>query len=602
MVGKGAGFGFWDWLVLAGYFVSCTAFGLWMSRKVRTSGGYFLGERKLPWWIMIGQAFGTGTHAENPVGQAGATFHAGFATIWYQWKNMLITPFYWLMAPWYRRSERTTVAEIIADRYGRGLALVYTLYAFTCFIFNQGVMLKGAGKIIAVATGGEFISPNGVVAVMTVTFVLYSFFGGLVAAAYTDFVQGFLIVVLSFMLIPSGLAAVGGFSAMRHTLSSPVVAEYARQVQAEHQAAAIDDPARRAPVIPGNGKGTAGFFDLYNEASNIDAFTILMLTLNGLIGITAQPHMMAMCATGKSERACRVGQTYGSLVKRFCTIGWALTGLIVAALVVQQKACLPDKEDAFGYACLHLLGPGWVGLMVACVVAANMSSCSNLMVNAGALFTRNIYKDYLNPTAGDRALLLSGRLSGLGSTLASVGFALLIDQVLQAFLFTETMAALVGIIVVGGFLWRRANRFGAAAALACSLAVYYGLNYHFTGHWQLIYVWTAGVFGCAMAAGFAALVVASLLTRPEDPRRMAQFFDNMQRSTDREGLAEGQPKPLAGERGQELLMLDAGGWFSARRWHGFFRRYREDLLGFLLAWGVVGLLLIAAWGLMQIGR
>jgi len=118
----------------------------------------------------------------------------------------------------------------------------------------------------------------------------------------------------------------------------------------------------------------------------------------------------------------------------------------------------------------------------------------------------------------------------------------------------------------------------------------------------LIYVWTAGVFGCAMAAGFAALVVASLLTRPEDPRRMAQFFDNMQRSTDREGLAEGQPKPLAGERGQELLMLDAGGWFSARRWHGFFRRYREDLLGFLLAWGVVGLLLIAAWGLMQIGR
>lgn len=44
------------------------------------------------------------------------------------------------------------------------------------------------------------------------------------------------------------------------------------------------------------------------------------------------------------------------------------------------------------------------------------------------------------------------------------------------------------------------------------------------------------------------------------------------------------------------------GPLNRRRWHGFFRRYREDLLGFLLAWGVVGLLLIAAWGLMQIGR
>ncbi|MGA2616736.1 MAG: hypothetical protein ABSF26_03945 [Thermoguttaceae bacterium] len=44
------------------------------------------------------------------------------------------------------------------------------------------------------------------------------------------------------------------------------------------------------------------------------------------------------------------------------------------------------------------------------------------------------------------------------------------------------------------------------------------------------------------------------------------------------------------------------GPLNRRRWHGFFRRYREDLLGFLLAWGVVGLLLLAAWGLMQIGK
>jgi len=604
MGGKGAGFGVWDWTVLIVYFVGCTAFGLWVSRKVRTSAGYFLGERKLPWWIMIGQAFGTGTHAENPVGQCGATFQNGFATIWYQWKNMLITPFYWLMAPWYRRSERTTLAEIIGDRYGPALALIYTLYAFTTFVFNQGVMLKGAGKIIAVATGGEMISPNGVVAVMTVAFLLYSYFGGLVAAAYTDFVQGFLIVVLSFMLIPTGLAAVGGFSAMRETLSSASVAEYARHVEAEYQAATADDRAnkQKPPVIPGDHNGTGGFFELYNEASGVNAFAILMLTLNGLVGITAQPHMVTMNATGRSERAGRIGQTYGSMVKRFCTIGWALTGLIVAALVVQQKASLHDKEDAFGYACLRLLGPGWVGLMVSCVVAANMSACSNLMVNAGALFTSNVYKPYINPAAGDRALLLTGRLSGLGSTLAGVGFALLIDQVLQAFLFTETAAALVGIIVVGGIFWRRANRFGAAAAVIASFAVYYGLNHHVAGHWKLVYDWQAGIFGWAMLAGFASLVVVSLLTRPEAPERIEQFFDNMRRSTDAEGPPDGRPKPLAAERGQDLLLLDLPGWFTAQRWQGFFRRYREDLVGFALAWGVVALLVLAAWGLMQVGR
>ena len=204
--------------MLAGYFIGITSFGLWLSRKTRTSGGYFLGERKLPWWVMVGQAFGTGTHAEQPVAQAGATFDQGFATIWFQWKNMLITPLYWLMAPWYRRSERTTVAEIIEDRYGRKLAFAYTLFGIASFVLSQGVMLKGAGKVISVATGGQMISANGVVLVMTVAFLLYSFFGGLIASAYTDFVQSFLIIILSFMLIPLGLREVGGFAGMRQAL------------------------------------------------------------------------------------------------------------------------------------------------------------------------------------------------------------------------------------------------------------------------------------------------------------------------------------------------------------------------------------------------
>jgi Na+/proline symporter len=642
MVTKGAGFGLLDWCVLVGYFVACTALGLWVSRRVRTSGSYFLGERKLPWWIMIGQSFGTGTHAENPVGQAGATFQFGFATIWYQWKNMLITPFYWLMAPWYRRSERTTIAEIVEDRYGRTLALVYTLYAVTILVVCQGVMLKGAGKIISVATGGDVMSPNGVVAAMTVAFLLYSFFGGLVAAAYTDFVQGFLIIVLSFMLIPVGLQAVGGFAGMRESLSGESVAEYARRVEAEHAAAAAAGAARKPPAIPGNKRGTTGFFDLYNEASGVDAFTILMLTLNGLIGITAQPHTLTMNATGRSERAGRVGQTYGSMVKRFCTIGWALTGLIVAALVIRQTAYLEDKENAFGYACQQLLGPGWIGLMVSCVVAANMSACSNLMVNAGALFTRNIYKEYLNPAASDRQLLAVGRFSGVGSTLCGVGFALLIGEVLQAFLFAETAAALMGIIIVGGFLWKRGNRYGAGAALLAAFLVYYAINFLMAhpapgdpaklemdnltgaggvwpqlqsawcgGHvWEflhtrrllLVYRWTAVPYAWATLAGFVCFIVVSLATRREPPERIAQFFDNMQRSTDREGLPDGRAKPLAAERGQELLLLDAPGWLTARRWHGCFRRYREDLVGFVLAWGVVGVLVLTAWGLMQIGK
>ncbi len=133
-----------DTLVLCAYFIGITAYGIYLTRKVKSSDGYFRGGRKFGWWIMMGQAFGTGTHAENFVAQTGATYHLGFSSIWYQWKNMVITPFYWLIAPWYRRSERTTVGEIIEDRYGETLGLIYSVFAILFFVFAQGVMLKGA--------------------------------------------------------------------------------------------------------------------------------------------------------------------------------------------------------------------------------------------------------------------------------------------------------------------------------------------------------------------------------------------------------------------------------------------------------------------------
>jgi Na+/proline symporter len=552
-----------DYVVLFGYFISITLFGLWISRKIKNSDGYFRGERKFKWWIMIGQAFGTGTHAEMPVAQAGATFSHGFATIWYQWKNMLITPFYWLIAPFYRRSERTTVGEIIEDRYGSKMGLTYSVFAIAFFVFNMGVMLQGAAKVISVASG-NLIAPNGVVLAMTVAFIMYSFAGGLVATAYTDFIQSFLIIVLSIMLIPLGLKEINGFTGMK-------------------------------AVLPDH------FFDLFNSASGIDTFTIVMLALNGIVGITAQPHMISMCATGNTERSGRIGQTFGSMVKRLVTIGWALTGLVVAALVIKNKAVLNDPEMAFGYACNVLLVPGLTGLMLAAIVAANMSACSNFMVNTGALFTQNFYKRYINPKAIDHKLLWMGRYSGLGLSILAVIFALSIKNVLHGFLFTETLAAFMGIIFLGGIIWKGANRYGAAASVIISVTTYYLINMLCTGEILLVYKWKPVPFGLAMLAGFIIFWLVSVLTKPEDKDKIEAFFDNMRRKSDAKELDQNGKKPLASETGDDLLLLDLPGWRRKDRWKNFFSRYREDLFGFLLSWLVVGALILIAWGIMQIG-
>lgn len=555
------GFNWLDTAVVLVYFFGITGYGLWLTKKVKNSDSYFRGGRSFNKWIMIAQGFGAGTHSENFVAQTGASFQLGFASIWYQWKNMVITPFYWLIAPWYRRSERTTVGEIVEDRYGSKMAVFYSIFAILFFIFAQGAMLKGAGKVISVATS-DMISTDGVVYGMTIAFIIYSYFGGLVSSAYATFIQGLMIIALSIMLIPLGIGEVGGIAGMRETL-------------------------------PEN------FFNLFSPEMGIGWFTIVMLALNGVIGITAQPHMVSMCATGSTERAGRIGQTYGSFVKRTVTIGWAFTGLIVAALVIQSGQNLTDPEMAFGYATRVLLFPGLTGLMVASILAANMSSASNFMVNTGALFTQNIYKGYIKKNPTDKELLFMGKISSLVLTLFGVVFALYVDSVLHAFLFIETIAAFMGIMIFGGIIWKRANRYGAIAAVLSSYILYYVLNYIHEGTWEIVYKWRPEPFGWAMLAGFVMLIVVSLITKPEPKEKIDGFFDNMLRLSDEDRMKNGQ-KPLAAELGHDLLLLDLPSWFTKERWEGFSQRYREDVNGFLYAWLFVGGLLLFAWAILQI--
>lgn len=509
----------------------------------------------------MGQSFGAGTHAEMPVAQAGASFAGGFATIWYQWKNMLITPFYWLLAPWYRRSARTTIAEMVADRYGRQMGLFYTIFAIAFFVFVMGVMLQGAAKVIAIASGG-LISSDMVVVGMAVAFMVYSFFGGLTAAAHTEFIQAIMIIVLSFLLIPLGLSEVGGFGGMKQSLPED-------------------------------------FFLLFSEDSGLGVFTILMLALNGVVGITAQPHMMSMIATGSSEIEGRIGHTYGNFVKRLVTIGWALTGMVVAALVIKTGVTLEDPEHAFGYASKELLGPGLTGLMIACILAANMSSCSNFMVNLGALFTRDLYLPYLNQQASDQQLLRIGRISGLVLTSFAILFALIVENVLSAFLFVETIAAFMGIMIVGGMLWKGANRYGAFAAVLAAYGSYYMLNFLAMGEWKLIYSWKPEPFGWAMLVGFVTLVLVSKFSKAEPLEQIEAFFSRMEHLAPADQV-EGNPS-LATAHGKGLILLDLPSWFSRDRWRNVGKNYREDWLGFLLAWGMVVFLMGLAWVILQIG-
>jgi Na+/proline symporter len=545
-----------DWAVLVAYLVIITAVGLIVGWRVRQSGEYFLGGRRFGPWLMIGQSFGVGTHAEMPVALAGAVYNLGASAIWYQWKNLFITPFYWIMAPVFRRIRRTTMAEFTEDRYGSWMGAIYIVFALCFFVINTASMLKGAGKVISQATGGG-LGVNEIVVAMTVMFILYSFVGGLVAAAWTDLFQGFLIIVLSFMLIPLGWSVVGGLHGMKASL----------------------EPFRFSLATP----------------SGIGPWVIAMLTVNGLVGIMAQPHQLAAVGTGRDERTCRVGMFFGNFVKRVCTVGWALVGLIVAAMIAQGRAdaaLLGDPENAFGFACRRLLFPGALGLMIASILAANMSTCSAFLVDSGALFTEGLYRRRLMPNRPDGHYLWVGRVSGFLITMLGVLYALfLIQSVLYTFLLTETLATFVGISVFGGIIWRRANRWGALASMLSALATNFAL-YSATG--QRLDHWDANVFLAALVVGTVALVVVSLLTRSEPAESIDSLFGRLQTpSDDADEVADRSSREAAARAGGRPLLLvnvlHLGRAAAGRGW----RAYREDLGGFALGWVLV-IVLVAA--------
>ncbi|MGH7946364.1 MAG: sodium:solute symporter family protein, partial [Opitutaceae bacterium] len=344
----------------------------------------------------------------------------------------------------------------------------------------------------------------------------------------------------------------------------------------------------------------------------IGPWFILMLTLNGLIGIAAQPHILATVGTGKDETACRAGFFHGNFVKRFCTIGWAITGLLVTVIVARGMfgdTSLPDAEDAFGYACRHLLFPGGVGLLIACVLAANMTTCSAMMVNSGALFTRSLYQRYWVRGRPDSHYLLVGRLSGLLVTVLAVVYAIfLIDRVLYAFLLNETVAAFVGISVLGGIFWRRANRWGALASVIASLATNFGLYYQ---RGQRLDHWEPDVFCIALLVGAASLVIVSLVTPAEPAKAIADYYRKLQTPSDalvEETALPGEPSASAearqmrvtAEAGKQLLLVNLFQLRQGAAGVGFFRAYRADLKGFAVGWVITAGLVFFVWALFNV--
>lgn len=464
-----------DRIVVAVYLGGITVLGLYVSRKVKTSEGFFMGGRAFGKAVMLAQSLGTGTHSDQAVGVAGAAYTNGLSGIWYQWIWLFTTPFYWLLAPIFRRLRVLTTAEFFELRYGRAYSVAYAVFCLYLLALWQGIAIKGTAVTVATITN----LPEWTISLTVgVIFTVYGIAGGLVAAAITDFVQGIFIIVLSFLLLPFGFSRVGGFAGLHHALP-------------------------------------AHYFHVFDRAGGeLTPFTVAMLVLSGLAGIVAQPHMMAVASTGKTEWNCRVGWTYGNFVKRACTAGWTLTGLLAAALF--PGIAFHDREKVFGIAVVTLLPSGLVGLMVASMVATVMSTCSAFMVDGAALFTEDIYKRLQKRARADAHYLKVARWSSLVITLSGFVLAQTMTSVVTATVQFISILPFIGVTFWIGIVWQRANRAGAWSSTLGSAAVYFG-----TKACGLSNAWSSLL---SLICGVVLLILVSLITPAEDKARLQRIF------------------------------------------------------------------------------
>ena len=490
-----------DILVLGIYLVGITFIGVWAARRIKNIADFFM-PRRFGKVMMITHAFGTGTHSDQAVSVASKSFTNGLSGIWYQWLWLFATPFYWVIAPVMRRFRAITTADVFEARFSPSVAMLFAVVGMLNLSINIGVMLKGAGAVINASTAG-LVSSNIAIAVMTVMFVIYGMAGGLSAAIITDFIQGVLTVVFSFILLPFILNAVGG-------------------LQGIHES--IKDPGMLSLVAP----------------AEIGFFYITVIAFNGLVGIVTQPHTMGNCAAGKTEMEGRFGWMFGNFIKRVCTVAWCLTGL---AAVVYFTGPDVDPDHIFGLVAADFLpkiAHGILGLFLAALLASVMSSCDSFMIASSGLFTENIYKRLL-PGRTAKHYVFIARVASLAIVAGGVVFAYRLEGVVEGLEIFWKISPMMGIAFWLGLFWRRTTAAGAWASTLTAFGAWWLTTQEFFISWlgslsmaeSLTFIFIKN--GVAevylpwqmvfyLSAGTIVGIVVSLFTKPVPEEKLDNFY------------------------------------------------------------------------------
>ncbi|MGF1805978.1 transporter [Aliivibrio sifiae] len=400
-------------LIVGVYFLFLIAIG-WMFRKfTSTTSDYFRGGGNMLWWMVGATAFMTQFSAWTFTGAAGKAFTDGFAVA----IIFIANAFGYLMnylyfAPKFRQLRVVTVIEAIRMRFGKVNEQVFTWSGMPNSLISAGIWLNGLAIIASGIFGFDMtttiILTGLVVLVMSVT-------GGSWAVIASDFMQ---MVIIMAVTVTCAVVAVyhgGGVTNIVHNFPTD-------------------------SFITGGNLNYLSIFGIWAVFIFLKQFSINNNMLNSYRYLAA-----------KDSNNARKAALLACILMSIGPVIWFMPSWFIAGQGVDLVAQYPEAgskaaDFAYLYFVEEYMPVGMVGLLIAAMFAATMSSMDSGLNRNSGIFVKNFYEIILRPQASEKELVLVSKISSTVFGLVIILVALFINSLKELSLFDTMMyvGALIG--------------------------------------------------------------------------------------------------------------------------------------------------------------
>ena len=446
-----------DWTIIATFFSITLFIGIYVSKKAGTSSNeFFLSGRNMPWWLLGISMVATTFSTDTPNLVTDIVRNNGVSGNWVWWAFLitgLLTVF--VYAKLWRKSNVNTDIEFYEFRYGGKPASFLRKFraVYLGVIFN--VITMSSVTLAAIKIGGIMLGlePWQTVISAGLVTVTFSALGGFRGVVYTDFLLFF-------------VAMAGSIGAAYYLVNIPEVGG----IQA---LLANENVADKIAILPD-----------FSDADAMITLLIIPLAVQwwsswypgaepGGGGYIAQ----RMLASKNENHA--IGATLFFNIMHYALRPWpwilvALASLVVFPDLASIKDAFPNiADDKLGHdlaysAMLVKLPTGLLGLVLASLIAAYMSTISTQLNWGSSYMVFDFYKNQINPNASEKRLVAVGRISTIVLMILSAMLALLLQSALQIFDILLTFGAGTGLIFILRWFWWRINAWSEISAMFSS--------------------------------------------------------------------------------------------------------------------------------------